>query len=106
MALRELLNAWPAVRQLTGDDRLARGDAARSAHTDALHVPHRGGRPGHPVGVPVLRGSAAGSSCTPRDGEVTQVEGDPDSPISRGRLCARGSSTTELVTGPSRGCAP
>ena len=32
-----------------------------------------------------------------KDGEVTQIEGDPDSPISRGRVCPRGSSSTSLV---------
>ena len=36
------------------------------------------------------------------DGRVTQVEGDPDSPISRGRLCPKGAATKELVTGPTR----
>ncbi|EQD81347.1 dehydrogenase [Saccharopolyspora erythraea D] len=30
------------------------------------------------------------------------MEGDPDSPISRGRLCPKGSASRELVTSPSR----
>ena len=33
---------------------------------------------------------------------VTQVEGDPDSPVSRGRLCPKGSATHQLVTSPRR----
>jgi len=37
-----------------------------------------------------------------KDGKVTQIEGDPDSPISRGRLCPKGSASKELVTGPGR----
>ena len=37
-----------------------------------------------------------------RDGEITQIEGNPDSPISRGRLCPKGSATKALVTGPMR----
>jgi len=37
-----------------------------------------------------------------KDGRVTQVEGDPASPISRGRLCPKGSATKQLVTTPSR----
>jgi formate dehydrogenase major subunit len=36
------------------------------------------------------------------DGQVVQVEGDPDSPISRGRLCPKGSATRQLVTAPTR----
>jgi formate dehydrogenase major subunit len=36
------------------------------------------------------------------DGRITQIEGDPASPISRGRLCPKGSATKSLVTGPGR----
>jgi formate dehydrogenase major subunit len=35
-------------------------------------------------------------------GRITQIEGDPDSPISRGRLCPKGSASRELVTSPLR----
>jgi formate dehydrogenase major subunit len=35
-------------------------------------------------------------------GAVTQIEGDPDSPISRGRLCPKGSASKSLVTNPLR----
>jgi formate dehydrogenase major subunit len=37
-----------------------------------------------------------------RDERVIQIEGDPDSPISRGRLCPKGSASLQLVTGPQR----
>jgi formate dehydrogenase major subunit len=37
-----------------------------------------------------------------KDGVVTQIEGDPDSPISRGRLCPKGSASRSLVTSPRR----
>ena len=37
-----------------------------------------------------------------KDGEVTHVEGDPASPISRGRLCPKGSATRSLVRSPLR----
>ena len=33
---------------------------------------------------------------------MTQVEGDPASPISRGRLCPKGSATKSLHDGPLR----
>jgi formate dehydrogenase major subunit len=36
------------------------------------------------------------------DGRVVQIEGDPDSPISRGRLCPKGAATRQLVTAPTR----
>jgi formate dehydrogenase major subunit len=37
-----------------------------------------------------------------KDGQVIQIEGDPDSPISRGRLCPKGSASKNLVTSPLR----
>jgi formate dehydrogenase major subunit len=37
-----------------------------------------------------------------RSGQVSQIEGDPDSPISRGRLCPKGSASKNLVTSPQR----
>jgi formate dehydrogenase major subunit len=33
---------------------------------------------------------------------VVQIEGDPDSPISRGRLCPKGAASLGYVTNPSR----
>jgi formate dehydrogenase major subunit len=36
------------------------------------------------------------------DEAVTQIEGDPDSPISRGRLCPKGSATLQYVHSPGR----
>ena len=37
-----------------------------------------------------------------QDERVVQVEGDPASPISRGRLCPKGSATKQLVNAPTR----
>ena len=37
-----------------------------------------------------------------KDEQVIQIEGDPDSPISRGRLCPKGAASKQLVTGPQR----
>jgi formate dehydrogenase major subunit len=37
-----------------------------------------------------------------QDGQVTHIEGDPDSPISRGRLCPKGSASEQLVNSPFR----
>jgi formate dehydrogenase major subunit len=37
-----------------------------------------------------------------KDERVIQIEGDPDSPISRGRLCPKGSASEQLVNSPVR----
>jgi formate dehydrogenase major subunit len=37
-----------------------------------------------------------------KDEQVIQIEGDPASPVSRGRLCPKGSASKNLVTSPLR----
>jgi hypothetical protein len=37
-----------------------------------------------------------------RDGQVVQIEGDADSPVSRGRFCSKGSASLQLTTGSAR----
>ncbi len=100
------LGSWPLVRQATGPDRLGRGTAARSPRTDALRArTETADRVVTSVcpfcavgcGQRVFVQSGANGMDT-----VTQIEGDPDSPVSRGRLCPRGSSSLSLVTSPSR----
>jgi formate dehydrogenase major subunit len=37
-----------------------------------------------------------------KDEKVVQIEGDPDSPVSRGRLCPKGSASEQFVNSPRR----
>ena len=37
-----------------------------------------------------------------RNGRITNIEGNPESPINRGRLCPKGAATFQLVTGTHR----
>jgi formate dehydrogenase major subunit len=37
-----------------------------------------------------------------KDEKIVQIEGDPDSPISRGRLCPKGAATRTMVQSPQR----
>jgi len=37
-----------------------------------------------------------------KDERVIQIEGDPDSPVSRGRLCPKGAASEALVNSPKR----
>jgi formate dehydrogenase major subunit len=103
--LRELVINWPVYRQLTGRDALGRGDAVRSPHTE--HATPRT-EDADRVVPSVCPYCAVG--CGQRvfvkkiDGRdtVTQIEGDPDSPVSRGRLCPKGSASKQLVTHQGR----
>jgi formate dehydrogenase major subunit len=92
---------WPVARQVTGDDHTAVGAAARSAATEALR-PRTDGADHVARSICPFCAVGCGQRIFVEDDVVTHVEGDPDSPISRGRLCPRGSSTRDLVAGPSR----
>ena len=37
-----------------------------------------------------------------KNGKLLSIEGDPQSPISRGRLCPKGAASFELITHPNR----
>ena len=37
-----------------------------------------------------------------RDGQIVNIEGNPDSPINRGTLCPKGSATFQLAVNPNR----
>ena len=97
----ELLRRWPVLRQLTEGDPLGLGRAVRSPHTAALRP--RTENADRVVGsiCPYCAVGCA-QSVYVKDGEIVHIEGDPDSPISRGRLCPKGSATKSLVTGPAR----
>lgn len=98
--MRRWLN-WPVLRQITGPDRLGLGTAARSARTDEWQA--RTTRADAVVrSVCPYCAVGCGQRVYVQDGAVTQIEGDPDSPISRGRLCPKGSASRELVTSPLR----
>lgn len=92
---------WPLLAQLTGPDRLGRGTAARSAGTDAMRARTADADTVTDSVCPFCA-VGCGQKVFSRNGKVTHVEGDPDSPISRGRLCPKGSSTLSLVTSPLR----
>ena len=95
------IDNWPAYRQLTGTDPLGRGAAAVSPTTRGLRA--RTGRADAVVkSICPYCAVGCGQNVYVKDGAVTQIEGDPDSPISRGRLCPKGSASKQLVTSPSR----
>jgi formate dehydrogenase major subunit len=101
MGLRQWIDGWPVYRQLTGDDALGRGTAARSHGTERLSA--RTERADRVVrSVCPYCAVGCGQKVYVQDEKVTQIEGDPDSPISRGRLCPKGAASKQLVTGPGR----
>ena len=93
--------SWPVVRQLTGSDPLGRGTAARSQQTEDITArTETADRVAKSVCPYCAVG--CGQKIFVKDEKVIQIEGDPDSPVSRGRLCPKGSASKNLVTSPMR----
>ncbi|ALG15283.1 dehydrogenase [Kibdelosporangium phytohabitans] len=99
--MRQWISGWPVIRQITGDDPSGRGDAVRSAATERT-APRTARADKVTRSVCPYCAVGCGQKVFVEDGRVTQIEGDPDSPISRGRLCPKGSASKQLVTSPSR----
>ena len=101
MAFSKLLGQWPVVRQIRDGDALGLGRAVQSEHSrtlkpridDADNVVHS-----------ICPYCAVGCAqlVYVKGGEVTQIEGDPASPISRGRLCPKGAASRNMHAGPLR----
>jgi len=99
--MRNPLGDWPVLRQLQGSDSLARGAAVKSRRTEALG--NRAAEADEVLGS-ICPYCAVGCAqkVYVKDGRVVQIEGDPDSPVSRGRLCPKGAATLQLTTGDAR----
>ena len=105
MGVKTFIEGWPVYRQLRGDDKLGRGASVQSRGTAELE-------PRVATASKVVKSICpycavgCGQNVYVEDGpdgeRVTQIEGDPDSPISRGRLCPKGSASLQLTTGSSR----
>ena len=87
---------------MTGTDPLARGTSSRSAGGTADKRARTLDADRVTKSICPFCAVGCGQKIFSRDGQVTHVEGDPDSPISRGRLCPKGSSTLSLITAPTR----
>ena len=100
---------WPVIRQVRTGDVLGRGPAVTSEHTRTMAprtstadrvvqsvCPYCAVGCGQRIYVRRVEGGEVGRE------RVVQIEGDPDSPVSRGRLCPKGSASEQLVNSPGR----
>jgi len=92
---------WPVIRQLRTNDRHGRGPAVMSPksrstapRTDEADTVVQSVCPYCAVGC--------GQRVFAKDNKVIHIEGDPDSPVSRGRLCPKGAASEQLVNTPAR----
>jgi formate dehydrogenase major subunit len=94
------VRGWSLLGQLRGDP-LGLARAAQSARSRDLR-PRTDGAERVVKSVCPYCAVGCGQRVFIKDGAVAQIEGDPDSPISRGRLCPKGSATRQYVTSPLR----
>ncbi len=90
----------PFLRQLAGDP-LGLGRSAQSAHSASL-TPRTRTADRVVQSICPYCAVGCGQKVYVKDERVVQIEGDPDSPISRGRLCPKGSASEKLVNSPTR----
>ena len=98
---KELLTSWPVVRQVLEGDPSGRGKASQSRRSAALR-PRIAEAERTVESICPFCAVGCGQLIYVQDGEVTQIEGDPASPISRGRLCPKGAASKNMVQGPRR----
>jgi formate dehydrogenase major subunit len=97
--LKELALQWPVVRQiLEGGD--GTGPEAMSDRTRRLRPKSEGAKIARSVCPYCAVG--CGQLIFHKDGKLVSIEGDPESPISRGRLCPKGADSFELLTHSKR----
>ena len=101
MASDRALNRWPLLRQLRNGDPLGLGRAARSPRSERLQPRTATADRVVPSVCPYCA-VGCGQRVYVKDERIVQIEGDPDSPISRGRLCPKGSASKSLVTSDRR----
>jgi formate dehydrogenase major subunit len=97
--LKDLLSRWPLIQQIkTGAD----GNAMESMSERTRNLrPKTEGARVTPSICPYC-GVGCGQLVYHQEGKLISIEGDPNSPISRGLLCPKGAATYELHTHPGR----
>ena len=89
------------LRQLLTRDHLGLGEAARS-EASARMEPRTRSADRMVRSICPYCAVGCGQRVYVKDERVIQIEGDPDSPISRGRLCPKGSASRQLHEHPAR----
>ena len=92
---------WPVIRQLRSGDASGRGVSVKSKKTREV-TPRTQTADKVTQSVCPYCAVGCGQLIYSHGNTVTQIEGDPDSPISRGRLCPKGAASEQLVNQSGR----
>jgi len=101
MGFLDALSRWPVLQQIRKGDLLALGDTARSRRSETL-VPRTQTADRTVKSICPYCAVGCGQLVFVKEEKITDIEGDPDSPISGGCLCPKGAATFQLVTGSHR----
>lgn len=101
MAKLPVLSEWPVLRQIAAGDPGGLGETAASERTRALQ-PRTAGSDRVARSICPYCAVGCGQLVHVKDDRITDIEGDPDSPVSQGCLCPKGAATFQLVTGSHR----
>jgi formate dehydrogenase major subunit len=94
------IKGWPVLKQMRNSDWRGTGEVAMSGQTKNLAPKTQGAQVTRSI-CPYC-GVGCGQLIYHKDNKLVQIEGDPDSPISRGRLCPKGADTMQLHTHAGR----
>lgn len=101
MSIKRTFLSWPVLRQVREGDYLGRGPAVTSRRTrDQTARTETADRVVQSICPYCAVG--CGQRVYVKDDKVIHIEGDPDSPVSRGRLCPKGSASEQLANAPGR----
>jgi len=98
--IKGFITEWPVLKQLRTGDWHGTGEVAMSDRTKNLGPKVQDCQVSRSV-CPYC-GVGCGQLVYHRQGKLVAIEGDPDSPVSRGRLCPKGADTFQLHTHPGR----
>ena len=101
MGLFKVLGSWPVARQIAGGDAVGLDGTAFSPRSESLR-PRTEDASAVVKSVCPYCAVGCGQKVFVKDGKILDIEGDEDSPISRGRLCPKGAASFQLVTGNQR----
>ena len=101
MSIGEAIGRWPVLRQLREGDPLGLGRAARSQRSEDLK-PRTDGAEHVVQSICPYCAVGCGQLIYVENGEVSHIEGDPASPVSRGRLCPKGQASKSYAHSPLR----
>jgi formate dehydrogenase major subunit len=93
--ISKLLNRWPLIQQLRNGSN-GTGIEAMTDRTRNLRPKTDGA--GVARSICPYCGVGCGQLVYHQEGKLISIEGDPESPISRGHLCPKGADTFELHT--------